>query len=138
MLSAVRTFEGRADMLRAASGAYFSEYPREELQKAFKVLLSEAVSFSQRRNDVAHGVADIYLPLSEGPPIVKDIYALYPSYASFKGRSLGNFPEYSYTSAELNYFNDHFTRLAEQRSKLIEPCILPWRELLHTLPFLWR
>src|SRR5438552_17358888 len=53
---AVRTFEGRAEMLRAASSAYFDEHPDEKLQEAFKTVVKEATCFCPRRNDVAYGV----------------------------------------------------------------------------------
>jgi hypothetical protein len=122
--SAVRTFEGRAEMLRAASTAYFAEHPDDKTQEAFKTVLKEAVSFSQRRNDVAHGVTDFYFPEAAFASgnidgyIVENEYGLYPSAASFKERSLANAPTYCYTSVELDYFHGHFFRLVNEAMKV--------------------
>lgn len=122
--SAVRTFEGRAEMLRAASAAYFDEHPDDKTLEAFKIILKEAVSFSQRRNDVAHGVVDFHysetaLTSGRSDPllIVENGYGLYPSAASFKERSLANAPTYCYTSDELDYFYGHFLRLVSEAIK---------------------
>jgi hypothetical protein len=53
---AVRTFEGRSQMLRAASVTYFSERPDTNLQGSFKKIITSASKFSERRNEIAHGV----------------------------------------------------------------------------------
>jgi hypothetical protein len=119
---AVRTFEARADMLRAASLAYFAEKPSDQhLQEPFKTILRDATCFGPRRNEIAHGVVDFYfrenvkcpVPLPEKLPEEAE-YALYPSFASFKERSLTNAPTYCYTSLELNYFSGQFIRLANE------------------------
>ena len=114
--SAVRTFEGRAEMLRAASEAFFFYYGTEmadTLQDKFKDVLRNAVQFSQRRNDIAHGVVDHYRP---PPPTVPpmsspDEYALFPAYATFKERDPQNVPTYCYASAELDYYRTQFYSL---------------------------
>jgi hypothetical protein len=56
---AVRTFEARANMLRASSMAYFAEKPSDQhLQEPFKTILRDATCFGPRRNEIAHGVVD--------------------------------------------------------------------------------
>ena len=57
--SAVRTFEARVEMLRAASAAYFAKSPDEAVQKIFVEVVRDAACFSPRRNDIAHGVVEI-------------------------------------------------------------------------------
>jgi hypothetical protein len=122
--SAVRTFEGRAEMLRAASTAYFAEHPDEKIQEAFKTVLKEATCFAPRRNDIAHGVVDFFFPEAAFASgnidgyIVENTYGLYPTAASFKERSLANAPTYCYTSAELDYFHGHFFRLVSEAIKV--------------------
>jgi hypothetical protein len=105
---AVRTFEGRADMLRAASQAYFEEQPETELQKAFKEILSNATSFAPRRNEITHASVGNFRPAGGE---ITDTYALYPSYASFKNRDLKSQAAYCMTSAEIDYFSAHFRAL---------------------------
>ncbi|UDL88333.1 hypothetical protein LGH82_24820 [Mesorhizobium sp. PAMC28654] len=109
---AVRTFEGRAQMLRAATEAYFAEFPDDELQSEFKIILTNATCFSARRNDIAHGVVDHYIPKQWVDAMALDYaYALYPSYASFKERDLANWPTYCMSSLDVDYFGDEFLRL---------------------------
>ena len=110
--SAVRTFEGRAEMLRAASGAFFYGHGEgaAHLLEPYKSVLRDATQFSQRRNDVAHGVVDYYRPEPPEPQPVPapDSYALFPGYATFKERDLESVPSYCYTSNELEYFRQQF------------------------------
>jgi hypothetical protein len=108
---AVRTFEGRAEMLKAASEAYFHTYPNFTLQDRFKDVLRDAKCYSPRRNDIAHGVLDHWQPES-GSPRSRETWGLYPSAASFKDRSfVQNMPEYCYTSVEISYFYQKFNEI---------------------------
>jgi len=101
---AVRTFEGRAEMLKAASEGYFHEHPNEKFLNDFKEILKAAKNFASRRNDIAHGVVDYFSITME-----TDLrqpgggFAMFPSYASFKDRSIENRPDYCYTSVELSF-----------------------------------
>jgi hypothetical protein len=45
-------------MLKAASSTYFDARKSPELQKRFKEVRRDAVSFSPRRNEIAHGFVD--------------------------------------------------------------------------------
>jgi hypothetical protein len=120
----VRTFEGRAEMLRAASSAYFTEKPNHgSLQEPFKTILRDATSFAPRRNEIAHGVVDYFwlrdAKPERGEPVLEERFGLYPSYASFRERSITNDPTYCYTSAELDYFFGQFLRLGNEASGLV-------------------
>src|SRR4051794_23508023 len=53
--AAVRTFEGRLEMLRAASEAYFAVMPNGDLLEDFKDILRAGSKFAERRNEIAHG-----------------------------------------------------------------------------------
>jgi hypothetical protein len=106
--SAVRTFEGRNEMLRAASQAYFHEQPETELQDAFKSILSTAASFSPRRNEITHASVNSFT-LEDGS--ATQTFALYPAYASFRERDMKNIPSYCMTKAEIDYFSMHFREM---------------------------
>lgn len=111
--SAVRTFEGRTAMLRAASEAYFYGAPHPELLAKFKTLLTHATKFSEIRNEIVHGVVDHYRPEPPAPeprPAL-NAYALFPAYASVKDRDPDSVPGYCYTSVELEYFRQEFFKL---------------------------
>jgi hypothetical protein len=103
--SAVRTFEGRADMLRAASEAYFVDFPDQTLLAQWKDTLKLAVCYSQRRNDIAHGVVDHFgLENTWGTKTEYNRFSLYPTHSSFKERSIKGVPSYCMTSTEISYF----------------------------------
>lgn len=118
--NAVRTFEGRAEMLRAASETYFLESPNADWQNEFKEIFRNAKGFAPRRNDIAHSIVGIFLTyplgLEDTPP--PWTYALYPSLAAYKDRSHDETPEYCYTSVELNYFSNTFLMLQTAPYKL--------------------
>lgn len=114
---AVRTFEGRSDMLRAASEAFFYATPdgilKDKTQTAFKEVLRYAIEFSKRRNEIVHGVVDHF---QKEPPVPKRIpagstYALFPAYVTFKPRTIEGLPAYCYTSKELEHFRREFLKL---------------------------
>ena len=112
--SAVRTFEGRADMLRAASAAYFDQDPEDTMLTQFKAILTNSTCFSPRRNEITH--ASVYsFETAAGD---REGYALYPAYASFKERDLENKPTYCMTSVEIDYFGAHFESLRNPISDL--------------------
>lgn len=102
--SAVRTFEGRAEMLRAASSAYFASEPNETWQNEFKRILTRSLCFAPRRNEITHASV---LKFEDS----KETFGLYPAYASFKERDLDNKPSYCMTSREIEYFASHFKSL---------------------------
>ena len=113
--SAVRTFEGRLEMLRAASAAYFDEQPDDKLLSEFKDILRNASSFAPRRNELSHAAVSSFIVDEKD---VKETYALYPAYASFKERDLRNKPAYCMTSVEIDYFGEYFLQLQKPVSAL--------------------
>jgi hypothetical protein len=113
----VRTFEGRAEMLRAASAAYFSENPNEPLQGEFKSLISEAIAFSPRRNEIAHGIVVKFGRTPDERARPGDTFGLEPTFATFRQRNLENDAIYCYCSRELRYFRDEFNILADAAEK---------------------
>jgi hypothetical protein len=104
----VRTFEGRAEMLRAASSSHFESRPSYVLTERFKDILRDALSFSPRRNDIAHGLVDSFGSVEDweryGHSDNHGTFSLYPSVASFRERSNDGKPSYCMTSVEIDYF----------------------------------
>ena len=60
--SAVRSFEGRAAVLLAASEAYFEQFPDKEVKDLINQVLGEAKCAAGRRNDIAHGMVQQFYP----------------------------------------------------------------------------
>jgi hypothetical protein len=111
---AVRSFEGRANMLRAASEAYFTENPDPELSMQFNGVLRNAANFSPRRNEIAHGVVNHFMSSRPGSRLATDAtYCLYPSNASVRDGELAPLPSYCCSSVELDYFFSEFYQLQE-------------------------
>ena len=128
--AAIRTFEGRADMLRAASTAFFERKPHPQAQESFKAVLTAATSFSPRRNDIAHGHVFIYYPTPDLTDVVlkPESYALYPSQASFRERDTRNQPTYCMAHPELNYFSEQFLKL-QRPAAVLTQAIRKFRKL---------
>jgi hypothetical protein len=118
--SAVRTFEGRAEMLQAASEAYFTERPDTSAQDQFKELIRRAKCLAARRNEIAHGIVAGFWtgPDRRSFARVKGTYGLYPSFASYKNRRLDQAPDYCYSSKEVSYFRETFAGLVTRAENL--------------------
>jgi len=111
---AVRRFEGRTDMLRAAAEAYFGEKPDSDLVTQFEEILQSAINFAPRRTDIAHGVVDHFMSYPPGSTVPEDAtYCLYTSGASSGNRNRNNLPSCCFSSVELDYFFSEFYRLQE-------------------------
>lgn len=117
---AVRTFEARVEILRAASEAYFEDNPNTEHQDKLKDVLRNAKQYSERRNDIAHGVVDFFCLKDDWDrPRLENAYALYPSQASFKERTTAGIPSYCMTSAEIHYFFEKIFELQRPALDLV-------------------
>lgn len=113
---AVRTFEGRAEMMRAASTVFFHNFDDHDLMVKYKEILSRSTSLAPRRNDIAHAIVSHFWTKSSDGELKTDYteYALYPSLASYKERELDGTPSYCMTSKEIEFFSDQFIELANQ------------------------
>lgn len=110
--SAVRTFEARLEMLRAASSAHFATNSNSEQESRIKTIVREAACYSPRRNEIAHGLVHWFSKNPEMRPR-SDTFALYPPFVSFKERDLFQKPTYCYTSVQLDYYSKEFLRISE-------------------------
>lgn len=146
---AVLTFKGRMEMTQAAAKAFFFLYPRkdddegEDIEKYLAQLISEALRFSARRNEIAHGVSQKNQEWSALPGLfgstihgtwfrpIRDPkkptgFVLCPlDHATSKTElkkggtilfPVAYVPDYVYSSAEVLAFAEHFERLNEWAS----------------------
>ena len=99
------------EMLRAASEAFFHGYSKaaSPLLDDYKSVLRGATCFSQRRNDIAHGVVDYYRPEPRNTGsanavrrYVRDVSSLF--HLSGSGTVESVIATYCYTVNELEYF----------------------------------
>ncbi len=118
--NAVRTFEGRSQMLRAASASYFYLKPNEELQKEFKEILKLAVLFSERRNEIVHGVVTVFRDPPPGTNHPENQFALVPSYCSFAKRDADNTPTYCYAVPEILHYQEQFQKILDPAWEFLE------------------
>jgi hypothetical protein len=120
---AVRTFEARAEMLKAASEAFFAAGERKSdsaLLDDYKTFLTNIKSFAPRRNEITHGVVDRFYKKEADKFIpIPGTVALYPTWASFKDRTLEGAPSYCMASQQVTYFSKRFRELLRPASGLV-------------------
>jgi hypothetical protein len=124
VFGSVRTYEGRAEMMRTASAACFQVLKRNSSgvdtparlsaqaiagwEAQITDLMKSGDQFVARRNDIAHGlVRPMVRPRSE-----RRMYLLYPTQIERKKHSLLSQPLFAYSSKELAYYSAEFDKLA--------------------------
>jgi hypothetical protein len=116
----VVSFNGRADMLEAASKAFFSQKPNPHIELKFRGLMAQTKGFSGRRNDIAHGRVECILK-NEHPWWTSDetfSNLLLPGLYASKKYTRDCEPMYVYTSKEILYFAYSFKFLSEKLHEL--------------------
>jgi hypothetical protein len=103
------SFAERADALERAAEAFFCRKPNQGREGDFQSLINRCRRFSQRRNDIAHGIASNVV----GTPTELNGYVLYPTFAAAKRFDDGN-PQYLYSSHEIIAFASSFVDLREE------------------------
>jgi hypothetical protein len=122
----IRSFEGRRDLLRGASEAFF-HYRRgtSREQVWFKAILKEASHAVERRNDLAHGIALAFTPEGKSEP---NGFCLLPSYYDSSKRDPNDVAEFAYRSASINVFASGFKNLVNDPMELGSSIISRIRE----------
>jgi hypothetical protein len=110
---AVRTFEARLDMLRAAADAYFKYFPSPELQTIWIEIARLGRLFAERRNEIAHGAVAQFIPRALTTAGAPDSTALMPADTDVKKRDIHGMPKYAYTAAALHHYALEFERLRQ-------------------------
>jgi hypothetical protein len=123
-------------MLRATTEAYFTRYDNRELFKQINQLTGQAINFSGRRNEIAHGVVGFWYPKPPAFFMIEEgarTFFLTPSYADSSKRDVQHLPQYAYTSKEINYYADEFQKLSRTVGSVLAK-ILGFRTYLRTRP----
>lgn len=118
-------FRSRLNMIEAAAAGYFhvrsnTSKPDEKakittLERQTKHLLKQVSGWSDRRNDVAHGV----VVLSTDSRMANDYVLIPPGYNSKKyGPQITSDPAYTYNAAQITEFRNQFLRLAREIAEL--------------------
>jgi len=107
----------RREMLVAAAEAYFAYFPHTELEKETSSVLKMHEKFVARRNDIAHGIVQVYEYRFRMPVGKKKSYCLFPAYTTTKAvelwgsNNLPFHPKYAYTSGAIREFATKFEAL---------------------------
>lgn len=105
------SYKQRIQVLEAAAKAYFARNKRSGLERSFKILLKKCNGWSDRRNDIAHGIV-LRLPDYN--------YRLWPALYNSKKYPLNtNGPVFIYRASQIRSFNTAFRRLGRQSSKFV-------------------
>lgn len=125
----VRTFEGRLSMLEAAGEAFFSKNGTTDIQVPFESLCKGAWRhFGSRRNEITHGVVQLYGPALDRTGAQVGRWYLVPAFIDFQKWKLRKPPAYCYVAADIEHYVAEFgslsgpvsammTKLAEHKLK---------------------
>jgi hypothetical protein len=107
------TFKRRLNILEIRHNEYKVKHPHQDNEAAFDFLVCHLRKYSDRRNDIVHGVVQP-IPLNSGVGVE---FGLLP--ASYTIDRKGNsFPEYIYNSEIINQFKNRFSDLWRQTTTL--------------------
>lgn len=110
-------FRDRAVKVAEAANAYFISEPDQEREAVFNRLLTAAKGFSDRRNEVAHGmlmdVRGFVFWRNKMPEASQSMpqYLWHPPYYHARKHGLDGMPTFGYSSIELGTLNDRFFEL---------------------------
>ncbi len=105
------SFRSRASMLDAAARAFFLQQPDLGWRKTWTDLLEELSGFADRRNDIAHGAAELLYDLREEKKL--GFFLLPGLYASKKYPSDGP-PAYRFSAKQVKQLAQQFSDLANK------------------------
>jgi hypothetical protein len=107
----VVSFRARAAMVDAAAKAYLLQQSDSGWSKTWTDLLEELTGFADRRNDIAHGSAELLYDLKEEKSL--GFFLLPGLYASKKYPSDGP-PAYRFSAEQVQQLAEHFSDLANK------------------------
>ncbi len=112
-------FRVRADILKRKAEDYFVKNPDQGVESEFDRLLTEAKGYSERRNDIAHGVLfpihEITLFRERIKPdrLHRPHYAIIPPLYASRFHKAG-LPDFAYTSVEMGRLTTRTHRLTQR------------------------
>ena len=119
VFGAIRTFEGRLDLLKAAADLYFRLYTMTETETRFKNLSNGPWRvFGARRNELAHGEVQPYGVFRKiaAPPgtdvmLWSGIHYLVPSFIDTSKWKTAAPPSYCYVADDVEHYAAEFGKL---------------------------
>jgi hypothetical protein len=116
----VRTSEGRLSMLSAVAETFFVRHSQPDLQAQFDSQYRSWKGYSERRNDLAHGVVRPYGPAIGMDDKLRGQFYLVPSIIdAAKWPGISDHPAYCYTSNDVNGFAQVFKEMTDKISELV-------------------
>jgi hypothetical protein len=112
-------FTLRADLTKKAAQKFFIKKPNQNLEACFDLLMNEVENFSDRRNEVAHGIVrplQFIRLLNVGDRLGLQFFLIPPIYTKRKF-DISNIPKYIYTSKELLNFESALVVLASRLTR---------------------
>jgi hypothetical protein len=108
----VISFRSRCEMLQAAATAYFHTRKNKEaiFKKQLNAIMKECLAFAARRNEIAHGRVSLVYYSARGKTRPIGHYLL-PSLYNPKKYKIERTVTFEYTSNEVIYFTQEFTKL---------------------------
>jgi hypothetical protein len=133
---AIRTFEGRLAVLRKAGAAYFAYHQDETYQSTELIqILNIGQRACERRNEIAHGIVQRYLPSDSSIHDESKGYCLFPAgYDSFRRGTETDRPDFCYSSIELSQYTLKFEELQKAPHELTNSIISHARDLRAKYP----
>ena len=109
----VRTFEGRLEMIQAASEVYATVSKFPVLQTLTKPTATKWRGFAERRNEIAHGTVQKFVTGSSTQWEPTLGFCVMPFWYEFRKYRLDTKHVYFYGSTELRYFANQFKQLQD-------------------------
>ncbi len=115
-----RIFADRISCLAKSAGRFFIRHQNQSIEGKFYDLLKAIIGFSDRRNEIAHGiVTKIDFRLSSQDSSMKIAgYVLIPTLYTKRKLDVRNLPKYIYTANELTVLAARFGGLARATVRL--------------------
>jgi hypothetical protein len=128
----IRSFEGRRELLRGASEAFFHyQKGTSQEQDLLKIIIKDAWNAAERRNDLAHGIVMPFTPEGKSEP---DGFCLMPSHYDSSKRDPNDVADFAYRSARINTFTSGFEGLITAPIELGNSIVARIRQSRGSLP----
>jgi len=119
-------FRERLTNLEAAGCRYFCKWPHQDLEGELTWVIRYAMGYSQRRNDIAHGIVRLAGVVGIDIDIRDEMrWCVLPPHSRADKFTSGNMPTYILTSREINRFAKAFEAIVVRAWKLARAVELP-------------
>jgi hypothetical protein len=133
---AIRGFEGRKELLRAAYEAFFAYHGRHiDNPEAFKEILKQAKNAVKIRNDIAHGIV---MPFTSKGKTEPNGFCLVPPYHDKNRDVNSDDPEFAYRAEDIMVFATEFGKLPKAPNEFGDSIIARIRAFRGPVPPQWN